>query len=283
MTSEELELEAKVLELKLPRRAGETGLPVFQELLRTLRLVRHLTVRGLKVKYQRSVLGFIWTLLNPLLILATLTALFGSIVRMPIDNYWAFLLSGFFAWNFLQQTISSSSHVLAEHAQMLKGVRVHGEALVMGMVMARAVEFVIELTLVMLALIAFHHGGMPRSMMIVPVLILLQTIFAIGLVLPVAAISVYFDDVQHSLPPLLMVLFYISPVFYPVALVSEAVKPLYAWNPIARLLDMWHAVLYEATVPPLESVLSFALVAIATCTAGWLIFARHKRRFAEVL
>lgn len=274
-------MESGIIELKLPSPAEQH--PVRTEIARTWHLVRNLVARNLKVKYQRSVLGFVWTLLNPLLMAATLTAVFGSIIRMPIENYWAFLLSGFFAWNFIQQTISSGTFVLAQHVSMIKGSRIRSEALVLGTVLARAVEFTIELSLVLVAVVFLHHDTVPMSFVFIPLLILLQIVFALGIVLPIAAISVFFDDVQHSLAPLLLVLFYISPVFYPVSLVAENVRPLYAWNPVARLLQLWHTVVYEGVRPPPGELLVFAGIAFGACALGLLIFARHKRHFAEVL
>src|SRR5688572_8498518 len=79
-------------------------------------LLRHLVLRNLRVKYQRSLLGFLWTLLNPLLAVGILVAVFGHVVKVPIPAYWAFVLSGYFVWNFAMQMLGASSYIFAEHA-----------------------------------------------------------------------------------------------------------------------------------------------------------------------
>ena len=89
---------------------------VFSEIWSYRDLLRNLVARNLKVKYQRSVLGFLWTLLNPLLTVGVLVMVFTFVVRVQIENYWAFLLSGYFVWNFISQSLNSATFVLAEHA-----------------------------------------------------------------------------------------------------------------------------------------------------------------------
>ena len=92
------------------------------EVWRFREFLTSLVVRNLKVKYQRSVLGFIWTLLNPLLTVAVIAAIFSYVVRIEMPQYWAFLLSGYFVWNYVMQTLSSATYVLGEHAQLSRSV-----------------------------------------------------------------------------------------------------------------------------------------------------------------
>jgi hypothetical protein len=106
--------------------------PHLAELWRFRYLLRSLVVRNLKVKYQRSVLGFLWTLLNPVLTIAVLIAVFSYVVRMGMVHYWAFLLSGFFAWNFVAQMLYAGITILAEHATLRRSVAFPTELLIFG-------------------------------------------------------------------------------------------------------------------------------------------------------
>ena len=92
------------------------------ELRRHRFLLRSLVKRNLRVKYQRSALGFLWTFMNPLLMVGILIAIFSVIIRIPLENYWAFILSGYFVWNTLQHIIFSGSYVLSEHVRLIRNI-----------------------------------------------------------------------------------------------------------------------------------------------------------------
>lgn len=257
--------------------------PIAVELWRYREMLRNLAVRNLKVKYQRSVLGFVWTLLNPLLTVGILIAIFTTVVRIPIPHYWAFLLSGYFVWNFVQQMLSTGTYVIAEHGPLRRSVAFPSEVLVLGATLSRLVEFGVEMLLALVVLVAFHHGGVPASFVVLPVLLVLQVLLALGLVLPVAALAVFYHDVQHAIPAVLLTLFYVSPVFYPAQLVPEAVRHLYFLNPVAGLLTLYHTVLYEAAFPSPGALAATAAVCAGIFAGGYAVFSRYKAVFAEVV
>jgi ABC-type polysaccharide/polyol phosphate export permease len=257
--------------------AGPRGVWDYRELLRSL------VVRNLKVKYQRSVLGFVWTLLNPLLTVGVLVAVFTYVVRIRIENYWAFLLSGYFVWNFIQQSLSASTYVIAEHGQLSRSVAFPKEVLVLAAVASRLIEFAVELAIVLVLLCLLHHRSVPSSFLLLPLLVALQVLLTLALVFPIATLSVFYHDVQHALPIALATLFYLSPVFYSAALVPESIRGLYLANPIAALLTLYHTVVYDGEMPAATSVLAVALVTVAMIWAGYAVFNRYKRIFAEVV
>jgi lipopolysaccharide transport system permease protein len=246
-------------------------------------LVRHLVMRNLRVKYQRSVLGFVWTLLNPLLTIGVLFAVFRFVVRLPVPDYWAFLLSGYFVWSFTQQTLTAATAVLPEHSHLSRSLPLPGEALLVSTALSRLVEFLTELAIVLVLLVAFHHGGVPASFLWVPLLILLQLALVLGLTLPIATASAFFHDVQHAIPIGLMILFYASPVFYPARLVPEAVRPFFSLNPFAGLLTLFHSVLYEGRSPDLALVALTTAEALLIACIGSAIFRRYRALLPEII
>lgn len=263
-------------------RTGSLGATA-REVWAARELLRSLALRNLKVKYQRSVLGFLWTLVNPLLTLTVLIAVFSYVVRIRQPHYWAFLLSGYFVWSFLLQMLSSGSYVLSEHAGLSRSVAFPSEVLILGALASRLVEFFVELALVVLALVLFLHRGLPASFALLPVLLAIQILLALGLVLPLATLSVFYSDVQHALPVLLMVLFYASPVFYPARLVPEALRRLYFLNPIAGLLTLYQTVLYEGRFPSPALLVGAAAAALLLFYLGHVLFHRYKDLFAELV
>jgi ABC-type polysaccharide/polyol phosphate export permease len=246
-------------------------------------LLFHLIQRNLKVKYQRSVLGFLWTLLNPVVTIGIMLTIFGFVLRLDVPKYWAFLLSGYFVWNFIFQCLASGATLLHQHTALIRSVPLPSEVLILGEVGSRFIEFFVELVLALVALTAFHHDKLPASFMLLPVLFLVLLLVTLGLLMPIVTLAAYYNDVQHTMPLVLLLLFYISPVFYPPRMVPQQLLPLYHVNPVAGLLQMFQTVLYEGAFPPLVNFTVFSSIAVVVFLGGWLLFARYRRLFPEIL
>ena len=257
--------------------------PSLKEVWRYRELLRGLIVRNLKVKYQRSMLGFVWTLLNPLLTIGVLTLVFSYFIKVRIEHYWAFVFSGYFVWNFMSQMLSSATYILAEHAPLRRSVAFPSEVLVFATAASRLVEFAIEMAIAVVLLAVAHHHGMPTSFALLPLLVVIQVLLAVGLAMPIATLSVFYSDVQHAMPILLLMLFYLSPVFYPVTMVPDTLQPFYFLNPLAGLLTLFHEVFYAGQWPSASLLAGVTLAALGSCAIGYLIFNRYKVLFAEIV
>ena len=255
--------------------------PRLGQVWRYRELLRGLVVRNLKVKYQRSLLGFVWTLVNPLLTVTILVLVFSHVVRIQVAHYWAFLLSGYFVWNFMLQTLNTGTWIFAEHSRLTRSVAFPSEILVFSAAGSRLIEFMAEISLILALLILAHHPGVPESYVLIPVLILIQIVMAIGLALPIATLSVFYYDVHHALPIALTSLFYLSPVFYPASLVPGAYHTLYFLNPIAGLLTLYHDVVYAGQWPSALLLAGTAAQAAIVYALGYAIFHRYAAVFAE--
>ncbi|HEU4699276.1 MAG TPA: ABC transporter permease [Gemmatimonadales bacterium] len=252
------------------------------EVWRFREFLRSLVVRNLKVKYQRSMLGFVWTLVNPLLTIGVLVVVFTHVVKIRVPDYWAFLLSGYFVWNYVIQMLGNATWVLAEHAPLRRSVAFPSEVLILGTAASRFAEFAIELGLALAALALFHHHGVPASWALLPVLLLVQVLLTLGLVLPLATLSAFYTDVQHALPVVLMLLFYASPVFYPAHLVPGTLHDLYFLNPLAGLLTLFHTVLFEGRWPSATLLGGMLAASVGLFLVGYALFNRSKAVFAEL-
>jgi ABC-type polysaccharide/polyol phosphate export permease len=246
-------------------------------------LFRQLVLRNVKVRYQRSLLGFFWLLVNPSVTVGILVFVFGYVVRLPIPNYWAFLVSGYFPWIFFLHTMNTSTFIVPEHAAMAKSVPVPADVFVVSAVTSRLVEFAFEMVLVLLVLGIFHHHRVPLSFLLTPGLIALLLLMTLGLAMAVAALSVFFRDIQHGLPPVLQMLMYVSPVFYSAELVPEGLRPLYAINPVAMVLSLFHTTLYAGEMPTFWNVAQATAVSVLIYVTGYAVFRRQRPMFAEVV
>jgi lipopolysaccharide transport system permease protein len=252
-------------------------------LWRSRGLLANLVMRNLRVKYQRSVLGFVWTLLNPLLTVGVLIAVFRFVVKIQVPHYWAFLLSGYFVWSFTLQTLTAATTVLPEHAHLARSLPLPSEVLIAATALSRLVEFLAELILVLALLALFHHHGVPASFLWLPPLTVLLFALVLGLTLPIATASAFFHDVQHALPIALMILFYVSPVFYPAGLVPAAVRPLYLLNPFASLLTAFQSVLYLGRSPEPRHLAFAAASCLVLGGIGYAIFRRYRALLPEIV
>lgn len=263
-----------------PFRRGNAS--VLAELWQYRELLRSLVIRDLKVKYQRSLLGLMWTLINPLMTVAILVTVFSFVMRIHIVHYWAFLISGFFVWNFISQVLCNTTTILSNHASLSRSVYFPREILVLSAACSKLVEFLIEISIVLVLLFIFHHHSVPASLVLLPVLILIQMILTMGLMFPLTVLSVLFYDVQHALPILIASFFYLTPVFYPASMIPEGMRPFYYINPFASLLSLYQTVLYEAAWPSLTLLVSISVAAAGILFLGYWVFKRYKGVCIEI-
>lgn len=179
--------------------------------------------------------------------------------------------------------MSSGTYIFTEHAQLARSVAFPKEVPVLAALASKLIEFALEMGLVLLALVVFYHHRLPASFLLLPWLVVVQALLALGLVFPIAALSVFYQDIQHALPIVFTVLFYLSPVFYPVHLVPGPMLAVYLMNPIAQLLTVYHTVIYDGQWPPLWLALSVTAIAVVMAWGGHAIFNRYKSIVAEVV
>lgn len=253
-----------------------------REVWRFRRLFRSMVVRDLKIKYQRSPLGFLWTLLNPLFTSLILIGVFTYIFKVQIEHYWAFLLSGYFVWNFISQVLIQSTNLLRDHASLRRNIAFPSEILIWSASISRLLEFLIEIGLVMIVLVVFHHEAIPSSLLLFPFLIIIQVILTIGLMYPLSTLSIFFHDVSYALPVVLFTLFYVSPVFYPLDMIPEVIRPFYFLNPFAWILTLYHTVLYDGQWPSIIILGAAFGSAVVVCLIGYAIFNRYKHICVEM-
>jgi ABC-2 type transport system permease protein len=246
-------------------------------------LAATLSRHHLILKYRASLLGFAWTLLSPLGSMTVLVLVFSFVVRIDVERYWAFLLSGYFVWVFVQHVIGATTTIFRDYSALRRSIAFQNEVVLLGAGGARLAEFLAELMLVLVVLSLFHHRGIPASYLVLPGLLVLQAVLVFALALPLATLSLLYHDVEHALPIAMGLLFYASPVFYPAELVPEVVRPAYMLNPIAGVLTMYHDVLYAGRFPDPWLALVTTGTALALLVAGYAYFNRHRGVLPELV
>lgn len=256
-------------------------------------LLWNLTLRELRTKYRRSFLGWTWSLINPLSTVVIYGFVFGTLfgavapVGVPsgIQNFSLYLLCAMLPWNFFVMVQNASMGALLGNAGLVKKVAFPREVLVFAQVGHALVQFAIEMALLTVVMLIFGSPVLPW-LPVTALLMILLAAFAGGLGLGLAAIAVYFRDMQYLWGIVLQVWFFATPIVYSAALLDEKVPQLaklLAYNPMTRFSDAFRRTMYDGRAPGAVSVVALAVLAAVTLVIGWKIFQRLSRRFAEEL
>jgi ABC-type polysaccharide/polyol phosphate export permease len=251
-----------------------------KEILQFKNLVYNLVSRDLKVKYKGSILGFFWSLLNPLIMLIVYTIAFKYIIRIRVEDFPLFFLCGFLPWTFLSLSLSMAVSSIKDNANLVKKVYFPREILPLSIVLSNLVQFLLTFVILIPALLLFKiHLGFP--LLFLPLIILFQLVFTLGLAFILAAMNVFFSDVRHLLEIFLQIWFWLTPIIYPVSLVPERFQSLYRLNPAVLFVESYrNALLYNKGLS-LINLLSLFLIGILFLLLGQFIFSSYNRKFAE--
>lgn len=254
----------------------------FREVWHYRRLLVTLVARNLKVKYQRSALGLLWTLLNPLLLVLVLIAVFTSVLRIRFDGFWAFLISGIFAWQFISSAITRATSILSSHAALRRSVAFPTMIVVLSGLLSLLIEFLIEIVLVVIVISVFYHHGVPVTVILLPWLIFLQLLIAAGLMFPLSVISVMYFDIEHAMPAIMRLLFFLTPIMYPVSMIPENLRVYFYCSPFVGLLELFHLTLYEGEWPSWALLGGVSAAAAVIFVVGFSIFQRYEAVCVEI-
>ncbi|MDQ4075337.1 MAG: ABC transporter permease [Chloroflexota bacterium] len=216
-------------------------------------LLYNLTVRDLKVRYKNSVLGILWSLLNPLLMMLVFTFAFTVMIPQNIPHFSVFLLAGLLPWNFFSGTVISAANQIVANGHLIKKVYFPREALPISTVLSNSVNFL--LSLIPLALFLILSGiGFTEHLLWLPLIFAIQLLLLLGLSLILSALTVFYRDMVMVLDVAILGLFFLSPVFYPMELIQREatimgivvpVERLVRWlNPMASIVDSYRTVVY---------------------------------------
>lgn len=269
------------------------------ELRASRELMVNLTLRELRGKYKRSVVGWGWSLLNPLATMLIFAVVFGLFLKVQVPKgepsglqvFALWLLCGILPWNFLANGMTGSMGTLLGNSNLIKKVYFPREVLVAANVASWVVSFLIELGVLSAALLISGNMVLPWLPLVV-LIVAIQAVFVTGIGLVLSVLNVYFRDVQHFIAIFLQLLFYAAPVVYPISYVPVhahvfgALVPLreiYRLNPLVRFLEIYRDLLYSLRFPSLVSIGYVTLWAAGFLALGTTVFWRMEGKLAEEL
>jgi len=251
-----------------------------KEIYRYRFLIFSLVSRELKVKYKGSVLGFFWSLLNPLVMLVVYTVAFKYIIRVRVENFPVFFLCAFLPWSFLHSSLSMSVGSIKDNGNLVKKVYFPREALPLSVVLSNLVQFLLTFLILIPALLLFKiELGLP--LLLLPLIILFQTGFNLGLSFFFSSFNVFFSDVKHLLEIFLQIWFWLTPIIYPISFVPERFQTLYSLNPAVQFVEGYRNLLLNNTGISFPQWGMLFFIGFLFLVLGHLFFNHYNKRFAE--
>jgi ABC-type polysaccharide/polyol phosphate export permease len=267
--------------------AVPTGTAAVRELVGARELLRNLTVRELKVRYKRSALGFLWTLLNPLLMMAVFTLVFSAFFKgSGLEWFPIYFLSGYLPFAFFQASSQIATGSIVGNANLVRKVYFPRSVLPVAVVLSQLVHLGMGLG-VLLAAETIIYIGWDRTFdwwFYLPVLVLatvLLTMFTTGLSLLLAAANTFLRDIGEFTTVAFLLWFYVTPVIYPLTIAPEWVQTLLKANPLYPFIALYRSALYEMQMPGLPTVAYALFWAVLMLAIGWAVFHRLAPRFAK--
>jgi len=258
---------------------GNPMLEHFRQVLRYRDLLRLLIASNLTSRYKRSLLGVLWTLLNPLLTMIVMTIAFSTLFRFSLPHYPVYVLAGIVLWTFFQQTTMQSMNSLIFGSGLLKKVYIPAGVFPLSAIGTGVVNIFISLVPIVIIMVVLHHP-FTWALLFVPVAVLLTSLFALGVGLTISTAAVFFSDVAEMYGVFLRIWFYLTPVMYP----ENILPPKFLWivrlNPVYHLMRCWRDPMYDGVLPPTHSILVSLAWALGTLALGWWVFSKRSYEFA---
>ena len=252
------------------------------EVLAFRQALTEMVKRDMRVRYKRSALGLVWTMLSPLLMMVVTAIVFASFFRFAIENFAVYMLSAQILWQFFSQSTASACTSVLSGAGLARKIYLPPTLFPIAAVNGAAINLL--LSLIPLALIAVVTGGHASwALLFVPVALALVLLFSYGVALILSASSVFFHDTVHLYQALLTAWMYLTPIFYPVEIVPPAWAPIFYLNPLYHLVTIFREPIYSGQWPDPTNVAAAAAYAFGTAALGWWYFERSRDRFAGYL
>ena len=244
-----------------------------------IELLRQLVLKDIKLKYRRSYLGYIWSILNPLLMMIVLTVVFSNLFKFDIPNFSAYLLTGQLIFGFVSEATSSSVTAIVHNASLIKKTYVTKYIFVLSKITSSLVNMLFAMIALILVMI-FTQVEITLNVLWVPIIFLELYIFSLGLGLILSASTVFFRDIQYLWGVFTSIWMYLTPIIYPVSIISQE----YRWwydnlNPMVNYVEQFRDVILNSQSLSIESLSQGFIISIILLLFGIWFFNRKENEF----
>ena len=254
-----------------------------RDLARHSHLLASLVRRDLTVRYKRSVIGFFWTMLNPLLLMIILTVVFSALFRFEgVEPYAVYFLSEYLVFGFFTQTTVTSMTSLAWNGGLMKKVRVPKSIFAISTTISGLVNLCLAYLPLFVIMLVLDAPIRP-AVFFLPVAFLIIGVFTLGVSLLLSALAVYFEDVSHMYQVATIGLMYMTPIIYPISIIPYKYLWVIRANPLTHLFKLARDPIYLGQLPAGHVIQASVISAVVALVVGWLVFHRLSRNFYQHL
>ena len=239
-----------------------------------------MVARDLKLRYNRSLVGIAWSFVTPLSQLLVLNLVFTRVVPLEIPDYGSFLFVGLMSWMWFSNSLDQATGSIVEQRELVRQPGFPVGLLPVITVATNLVNFLVAVP-ILVALVLLARSSLGAPLIFLPLLIVIQFALTLGLSFFVATSHVTFRDTKHLLGIILLLGFYLTPVFYPADRAPEGFSLLYRLNPMAILIESYRLVILENRVPPAGPLLLVVAISALLLVVGYQVFRRASDRFVD--
>ncbi|URN95429.1 MAG: ABC transporter permease [Candidatus Pristimantibacillus lignocellulolyticus] len=241
-------------------------------------LLTQFVARDLKLKYRRSVLGYLWSLLNPLLMMMVLTAVFSSFFKFDIPNYPVYLLSGQILFSFFSESTTTAMNSILGSGSLIKKVYIPKYIFPLSRILSSFVTLLFSLVALLIVML-ITDIQFSATILLFPLPLFYLLIFSIGIGLIMSVLVVFFRDMLHLYGVLLSAWMYLTPIFYPINIVPDFVKTIIYSNPMYYFVEMFRELILYNQMPSLQLNLMCLMFSSISLLVGLFIFYKNQNKF----
>ena len=256
---------------------------ICKEIYQYRQMIFSLVKKDLRGRYKGSVLGFLWTFINPLMQLVVYTFVFTYIMKAGIDKYYLYLFVALIPWIFFSSAITGGSSSIVAQKDLIKKIYFPREVIPISYVTSCFVNMLLCFLIIFPVMVISGISLNPLALLCLPVIMIVEYFLALGMAMLSSAVTVYFRDLEHILGIITMVWMYMTPIFYSIDMIPEKLRFVYHINPMSSVISCYRDVLYYAQVPDLTSLLEAVVLGALFLVLGMLAFGKLKKGFAEEL
>lgn len=245
-------------------------------------MIYSLVKRELRGRYQKSVLGMLWTLLNPFFQILIYTFVFTVIFPSSIENYYIYLMTGMIPWTFFSEALGQGAGTIVSNADMTKKIYFPREVLTIASVTAKFVNMLLAFVVIFVFLLT-SPLKFSYHILLLPLVMIFEYFIALGFTLFFSAITVYLRDMEYIVGVLLMAWIWATPIMYDISSLDPVIGHILLLNPMTLVVSAYHNILYYHCVPTLWTMTALLLEGIVFALIGWGIFVHLEGNFAEEL
>jgi lipopolysaccharide transport system permease protein len=244
-------------------------------------LIKMLTINDLKIKYQHTYLGLVWSLLSPLLLLIVLYLIFSNIRHLE-ENFAQYLLVGILTWRFFTSATSSSISIIRQKSGILSNIVLPSEIFVLTKNLSALISFTLEF-IFLIPLVALITGSISPYVILFPMVHLLFLLVTFGTSLILACLYPYFRDLAEIWPVVMQIGFFLCPIMYPLSMIPASIRAIYLLNPVTQVMMMYRDLVLYGVMPTLACVIYVLVFGVGIVLAGHYLFRKLEKGFVEVI